>query len=220
MAGCIAGWSLVGGGSGREVEITSGDGCPPALVTCSVPDAAPFADESPGSTPAATPTGASASPTATPSPAGTTTTAARAATRRPAPAPARRATASRPAPRRAAASLPVVEYSFRSQWDTGYVVVLRLTNTSRATWNGWSLSFRLGAGSTITSSWNTQLSGRTGLLRARDDGWNAVLAPGEGADFGMEGTGAFRASGCVLNGQPCQFQPGGDTGRGRGHRRW
>jgi cellulase/cellobiase CelA1 len=117
------------------------------------------------------------------------------------------------------AAAPVVEYSFKSRWDTGYVVLIRVTNTSTATWYGWSLSLQLGDGSVITSYWNTRLSGTSGAVRAADDDWNAVVAPGQQADFGMEGTRSFRPSGCAINGQACRFQYSESSAHGHGRAR-
>jgi cellulase/cellobiase CelA1 len=104
------------------------------------------------------------------------------------------------------AAAPVVEYGFSSRWDTGYVVLVKLTNTSRGPWKGWHLRFRLGGGSRVVNSWNTRLTVEGSQLRAADDGWNAVVVPGGRVEFGMENTGSFHPAGCVLNGVPCRFR--------------
>jgi hypothetical protein len=212
----------------EDVEIGSSGGCLFAPTTCSVPSANPWAGAGPQSASTAKPNHPAVSATA----GGTTTanpsqrssqasTATPRTAKRITPPPPRPSAVSRPTATRqtSTASTPIVDYSYKSQWDTGYVVLIRFSNTSRATWHGWVLSFQLGDGSRITSYWNTRLTGTSGPVRAADDGWNAVIAPGERADFGMEGTRSFRPSGCALNGQPCRFRFSETATRGRGHGR-
>jgi len=230
VAGCLVAWTLAGDRPGEDVALETSDGCLPAAASCPVPGAATgpgFVPPGPPGTSTATPPDPGASAT----PGGTTTTTPRTRasgqpepTRRavkrvtpPSPAVASKQSASR---RSSTAPTLTVDYAYRSRWDDGYVVLIRLTNRSPATWNGWVLSFRLGDGSRITSSWNTRLTSRNGLLRAADDDVNAVVSPGEEAYFGMEGTRSFQPSGCTLNRQPCTFRFAESArGHGRG-RNW
>jgi Cellulose binding domain len=215
-AGVLIGWRY-GAQSDDEVELGSSGGCQFAPDTCSVPADTLSAGQSGLITPTpeqVTPTATPrATPTATPAPSRTSRPTQRAAATKAAP---RRAAA--PRRKTAAAPAPTVEYTFRSRWDTGYVVLIRFANTSSSPWTGWSLSFRPGDGSRITSSWNTRLSQSGGVVRATDEGWAEAVAPGEQVVFGMEGTRSFQPSGCVLNGRPCSFRFTETGGKGRG--RW
>ncbi|SDK34684.1 fibronectin type III domain-containing protein [Nonomuraea jiangxiensis] len=67
----------------------------------------------------------------------------------------------------------------QTQWATGYVVQpLTITNTGTATITGWTVTFTLPAGHTLTGSWNatTTVSGQT--VTIRNVGHNGTLAPG------------------------------------------
>lgn len=67
----------------------------------------------------------------------------------------------------------------QTQWATGYVVQpLTITNTSTATITGWTVTFTLPAGHTLTGSWNgtATVSGQT--VTIRNAGHNGTLAPG------------------------------------------
>jgi mannan endo-1,4-beta-mannosidase len=83
----------------------------------------------------------------------------------------------------------------QSQWSTGYVVQpYTVTNTGTSTINGWTVTFVLPAGHTLTGSWGAAVttSGQTGT--AKSLGWNDSLAPGVSTTFGMQAA-----------------RPGGDT---------
>jgi chitodextrinase len=67
----------------------------------------------------------------------------------------------------------------QSQWGTGYVIQpLTITNTSTSTITGWTVTFTLPAGHTLTGSWNgtATVSGQT--VTIRNVSHNGTLAPG------------------------------------------
>ncbi|WP_246089929.1 fibronectin type III domain-containing protein [Nonomuraea deserti] len=71
------------------------------------------------------------------------------------------------------------EATVQTQWGTGYVIQpLTVTNTGTATITGWTVTFTLPAGHTLTGSWNgtTTVSGQT--VTIRNAGHNGTLAPG------------------------------------------
>ncbi|MEV1175021.1 cellulose binding domain-containing protein [Nonomuraea sp. NPDC049784] len=56
----------------------------------------------------------------------------------------------------------------QTQWATGYVIQpLTITNTGTSTINGWTVTFTLPAGHTLTGSWNgtATVSGQTVTIR-------------------------------------------------------
>ncbi|MEO3872197.1 fibronectin type III domain-containing protein [Nonomuraea sp. B12E4] len=75
----------------------------------------------------------------------------------------------------ACAAAPTVQ----TQWATGYVIQpLTITNTGTSTITGWTVTFTLPAGHTMTGSWNgtSTVSGQN--VTIRNVGHNGTLAPG------------------------------------------
>ncbi|MEU4515622.1 cellulose binding domain-containing protein [Nonomuraea wenchangensis] len=77
----------------------------------------------------------------------------------------------------------------QTQWATGYVIQpLTVTNTGASAMTGWTVTFTLPAGHTLTGSWNgaVTVSGRT--VTVRNAGHNGALAPGAATTFGFQAT--------------------------------
>ncbi|WUW03993.1 fibronectin type III domain-containing protein [Streptosporangium sp. NBC_01469] len=73
------------------------------------------------------------------------------------------------------AAVPTVQ----TQWSTGYVIQpLTVTNTGTSAITGWTVTFTLPSGHTLTGSWNgtTTVSGQT--VTIRNAAHNGSLAPG------------------------------------------
>ncbi|WP_433512846.1 cellulose binding domain-containing protein [Nonomuraea sp. CA-143628] len=77
----------------------------------------------------------------------------------------------------ACTAVPTVQ----TQWATGYVVQpLTITNTGTATITGWTATFTLPAGHTVTGSWNGTLTVSGQTVTIRNVAHNGTLAPGAG----------------------------------------
>jgi endo-1,4-beta-xylanase len=75
----------------------------------------------------------------------------------------------------------------QTQWGTGYVIEpARVTNTGTATINGWTVTFTLPAGHSITGSWNTAITINGQTITARNVSHNGTLAPGGSGTFGFQ----------------------------------
>ncbi|MEW9549905.1 cellulose binding domain-containing protein [Nonomuraea sp. NPDC050783] len=75
----------------------------------------------------------------------------------------------------------------QTQWNNGYVVQpVTVTNTGSATRNGWTVTFTLPAGHTITGSWNAVLSVSGSTVTARNTANNGTLAPNAATSFGFQ----------------------------------
>ncbi|MEV0626515.1 glucuronyl esterase domain-containing protein [Nonomuraea wenchangensis] len=78
----------------------------------------------------------------------------------------------------------------QTQWATGYVIQpLTITNTGSSAMSGWTVTFTLPAGHTLTGSWNgaVTVSGQT--VTVRNAAHNGALAPGAAtATFGFQAT--------------------------------
>ncbi|GAA2875281.1 glycoside hydrolase family 3 N-terminal domain-containing protein [Nonomuraea rubra] len=78
--------------------------------------------------------------------------------------------------------------STQSQWNTGYVIQVTVTNTGTAPRTGWTVTFTLPPGHTISGGWNGTFSTSGQNVTVRDVGHNGSLGPGASASFGFQGT--------------------------------
>ena len=80
-----------------------------------------------------------------------------------------------------------VAATVQTQWQTGYVIEpARVTNTGTATINGWTVTFTLPAGHTLTGSWNTALAVSGQNVTARNASHNGTVAAGGNTAFGFQ----------------------------------
>jgi cell division septation protein DedD len=102
-------------------------------------------------------------------------------------------------------------YSKTSDWSTGYTGQYEITNSTGSTLNGWTLSFDLPAGTTVSSLWNGDytVSGRT--VTVKPAGWNAQIAPGARVEVGFVTKAASKAAdpvNCLINNAKCSVSEG------------
>jgi chitin-binding protein len=76
-------------------------------------------------------------------------------------------------------------YAITNAWPGGFQAAVTVTNPTTATMFGWTVSWILPDGETITSSWNGTLSQAGSLATVRSASWNSQLAAGAGASFGF-----------------------------------
>ncbi|RVX45633.1 fibronectin type III domain protein [Nonomuraea polychroma] len=75
----------------------------------------------------------------------------------------------------------------QNSWSNGYVVQpVTVTNTGTSAKTGWSVTFTLPAGHTITGSWNASLTASGSTVTARNLGHNGALAPNASTSFGFQ----------------------------------
>lgn len=82
--------------------------------------------------------------------------------------------------------------TLQSAWATGYVMQPNaVTNSGTTTLNGWTVTFTLPAGHTITNAWNATVTVSGQVVTARGiPGQNATLAPGATTTWGFQATRA------------------------------
>ena len=93
-----------------------------------------------------------------------------------------------------------------SAWNTGLTENLTITNAGAAAVNGWSLTFTLPAGQTITSGWNASYSPTAGQVTARNAAYNGAIAAGGSVTVGFQAThtgNTGKPSAFALNGNAC-----------------
>jgi hypothetical protein len=80
-----------------------------------------------------------------------------------------------------------------TQWGSGenggQIVTVQVANSSGTTTTGWAVTWTLGAGQRVASTWNAAVSVSGGTATATNTSYNGVLAPGASATFGMQLSG-------------------------------
>src|SRR5687768_4319217 len=81
-----------------------------------------------------------------------------------------------------------------SDWGSGHEGKVTVTNGTDASVASWSIDFTLPAGTSISSSWDADVTSLGGTsYRATKKSWAGALAPGASVVWGYIGSGAFRA---------------------------
>jgi hypothetical protein len=78
------------------------------------------------------------------------------------------------------------EYIIQSEWNTGFVAAVRITNDANVAINGWSVNWAYTDGTTRTGGWNANISGNNPFT-ATGVGWNDRINPGQSIEFGVQG---------------------------------
>ena len=71
----------------------------------------------------------------------------------------------------------------------GFTAGITIHNTGTVTLYGWTLLFPLEEGAVIVNMWNAEPLTRSGLIAARDLGYNAKVPRGGSETLGFEATG-------------------------------
>jgi Cellulose binding domain len=98
-------------------------------------------------------------------------------------------------------------YQAVTSWGSGYTGQYTITNGGTADVTGWTLAFRLPAGTTLSSLWNGSYTGNGGQVTVTNDGWDATVSAGGSVTVGFvtSSPGQAGAPGdCTINGLPCQ----------------
>ncbi|MBF8185174.1 endo-1,4-beta-xylanase [Nonomuraea sp. K274] len=75
----------------------------------------------------------------------------------------------------------------QTQWSGGYVVQpVTVTNTGTSSISGWTVTFTLPAGHTLTGSWNAAVTVSGQTVTARNAGYNGTLAANASTSFGFQ----------------------------------
>ncbi|MET8906972.1 glycosyl hydrolase family 18 protein [Micromonospora sp. NPDC004551] len=94
-------------------------------------------------------------------------------------------------------------------WGTGHEAKVTVTNGTGASVDTWRIEFDLPAGTTISSSWDADVTSSGNHYVAVKKSWAGPLAAGASFSWGYNGTGAYKAPlNCTVNGGSCS---GGGT---------
>ncbi|KUJ64714.1 chitinase [Streptomyces albus subsp. albus] len=108
-----------------------------------------------------------------------------------------------------AAESATATFTKASDWGTGFEGRWTVKNTGSTTLSSWTVDWDFPAGTTVTSSWDADVTGSGNHWTAKNKSWNGSLAPGASVSFGFNGTGTGSPTGCKLNGGSCDG--GGST---------
>lgn len=98
-----------------------------------------------------------------------------------------------------------VQYSVSNQWNSGYNLDVKLTNTGNVAVNQWTVSWQLNPGESLANYWNANCSLSSGKVSCTNVSYNNLLAPSGGfTGFGMQ---LASASGGVT--RPASFEVNG-----------
>ncbi|WP_033825542.1 cellulose binding domain-containing protein, partial [Kitasatospora sp. MBT63] len=105
-----------------------------------------------------------------------------------------------------AASVGAV-YSRTSTWDSGYTGQYVINNPGTAAIDGWTLSFDLPEGATVSSLWNAGFTVAGRHVTVKPEDWSKRIEPGRTVDVGfvVQGSGAAQAEpgNCLINNVSC-----------------
>lgn len=81
------------------------------------------------------------------------------------------------------------EYLIESEWGSGFVAGIVITNNGSESIEGWSVSWDYSEGAQVSNGWSANVSG-SGPYTASNMDWNSTIAPGGSVQFGFQGTGS------------------------------
>ncbi|CAM5780546.1 glycosyl hydrolase family 18 protein [Cellulomonas persica] len=95
-------------------------------------------------------------------------------------------------------------FTSAGDWGTGHQASVQVTNGTTSTASTWTLEFDLPAGTTITSSWDADVTRTGNHYKVTSKSWAGPFAPGASQTWGYIGSGPFaQPTGCTVNGAAC-----------------
>jgi hypothetical protein len=97
-------------------------------------------------------------------------------------------------------------YQTVDSWGTGYTGQYTITNGGASATSGWTLSFRLPTGTSLTSMWDGAFTVSGDQVTVSADGWDASIAPGKSEAVGFVTHASGRAgspTACLIDGSSC-----------------
>jgi Cellulose binding domain len=101
----------------------------------------------------------------------------------------------------------MVTYHNDSEWSTGFVAQVTITNRGTASIAGWSLTFNFPGDQRVTNSWGATIQQNGNAITAVNAPWTAMIAPGGSISFGMSGSwqrSDAAPTAFTLNGAACR----------------
>jgi cellulose binding protein with CBM2 domain len=98
-------------------------------------------------------------------------------------------------------------YQAVTSWGTGFTGQYTITNAGTAAVTGWTLTFQLPGGTSVSSLWDGAYTDDAGQVTVTSDSWDATIKPGGSVSVGfvtMSAGQAGQPADCLINGVACQ----------------
>jgi chitinase len=102
-----------------------------------------------------------------------------------------------------AATSATATYAKTQDWGSGFEGKWTVKNTGTTTISSWTVEWDFPSGTSVTSSWDADVTSSGTHWTARNKAWNGTLAPGAAVTFGFNGSGSGSPANCKLNGGSC-----------------
>ncbi|MFE7812211.1 glycosyl hydrolase family 18 protein [Streptomyces sp. NPDC057433] len=102
-----------------------------------------------------------------------------------------------------AATSATATYAKTQDWGSGFEGKWTVKNTGTTALSAWTVEWDFPSGTSVTSSWDADVTSSGNHWTARNKSWNGTLAPGASVSFGFNGSGTGSPAGCELNGGSC-----------------
>ncbi|MGW7498009.1 glycosyl hydrolase family 18 protein [Streptomyces luteogriseus] len=99
-------------------------------------------------------------------------------------------------------------YAKTQDWGSGFEGKWTVKNTGTTALSSWTVEWDFPSGTSVTSSWDADVTSSGTHWTAKNKSWNGTLAPGASVSFGFNGSGTGSPANCKLNGGSCD---GGTT---------
>ena len=101
------------------------------------------------------------------------------------------------------AAAETAAFTVTNSWSTGYQAGVVVKNDTSAPISTWRVELTLPAGTSVVNSWNATQASTGSTYTFTPAGWNANLAAGASAEFGLVVNGTGRPTSCSVNGRSC-----------------
>ncbi|MEU6079612.1 glycoside hydrolase family 18 chitinase [Streptomyces sp. NPDC047108] len=95
-------------------------------------------------------------------------------------------------------------YTKVQDWGSGFEGKWTVKNTGTTALSSWTVEWDFPSGTSVTSSWDADVTGSGTRWTARNKSWNGTLAPGASITFGFNGTGSGSPANCRVNNGSCE----------------
>ncbi|WAX77893.1 glycoside hydrolase family 18 chitinase [Streptomyces sp. KMM 9044] len=102
-----------------------------------------------------------------------------------------------------AATSATATYAKTQDWGSGFEGKWTVKNTGTTALSAWTVEWDFPSGTSVTSSWDADVTSSGHHWTAKNTSWNGTLAPGASVSFGFNGSGTGSPAGCELNGGSC-----------------
>ncbi|MEV5429841.1 glycoside hydrolase family 18 chitinase [Streptomyces sp. NPDC052701] len=102
-----------------------------------------------------------------------------------------------------AATSATATYAKTQDWGSGFEGKWTVKNTGTTAISSWTVEWDFPSGTSVTSSWDADVTSSGTHWTAKNKAWNGTLAPGASVTFGFNGSGSGSPANCKLNGGSC-----------------